>query len=1134
MNIKRSLKNLNSKSDKVRERAAGELAEGRSPAAVEALILALKDDPAYLVRSAAARAMKNFPERPVIAALIEALEDRHSKVSAEASNSLAALGDARAIAPLIELLGPDDFGVSRRASAALMKFGAQAVKPLIETCRNSSDAQREGIVSTLAKLGGVAVRPLIEALASGDRSVRECAAKALGRIGDRAAVVPLLALLEDDDPRVVAAAAEALGELREPQSLDALLELLESEQAEVRQAATTSLGKLNPEAVTPLLAKLADEREHVRLSAAAALAALGNEAVEQRVIEGAYSEPDWQARQAMVSCLGRIERDDAFESLLAALGDEDFRVRKTALITVGNVTRQLKPHHRARRVERITEMLFDPAEPALRTAARALVSIGEETTSEPIIRALGSENVQIRLATAGALRDYFHNQTTPLPTRGWFKMVPTAHGIEVPGSTRMVVDSLIEHAADPHEGVRQAAAEALVSVTEALRLDQSYRLRGVGLSAKDDGQTAFREAIKEAVAQRVESATPQAEPPPRYADFTFYRDKRKPENRVLEAEPLCADRWYELEVAVRVEPTGISPADGKPRPIRQPLQKGDIVLLVTAESKSFEIKERVRPLTLPSSGDSPPDKCAVFKVRPLSRSTSEKDLARIAIRIFYKLNLLEAVTIRAEVADEEDGEGSQLGLSKSISYLHQKFLKQQYSDFDDLAPRELHIDVEKPGNNFALTFTLIDHRGNNLALTGSTDLTPVDLEDMLLRAREIFETLSLSKTFVQGVEGKLGEWRDGLRALACHGNSCWKTLFKQDVQGSLFLIGKFLEENPPEEDGIIQVTIHKEARQFIFPWSLLYPKAVPEQKYLLPETRDFWGWRCVIEQRIGEATSDTDVPVWLDGKLNLAFMLWEEFRNAKDQEQLMSDLVSRSAQMLEVSAPPITKKEDFTKLINNLDAQILYFYTHGHTRLHQGDIGYGKLLQSFIKRYESLEADNPAREILKSTYDAIKGDEGEKFQQDESWIELSQGRIHYSELLDIVDLSTQPLVFLNMCESAQITPSISHGFIDFFLNRRARAVIGTECMMTVEFAHPFAKSVLEGLLAGAPLGQVMLDARREFINRKNPLGLAYTLFGSAMLCFKPPRFKKSAGGDTAAGAELSNEQNPKREKDKKS
>jgi len=1135
MNIKRSLKNLNSKSDKVRERAAGELAEARSPEAVEALIMALRDDPAYLVRSAAARALKNFPEREVIAALIEALKDRHSKVSAEAGNSLAALGDARAIAPLIELLGPDDFGVPRRASAALMKFGAQAVKPLIETCRNSSDAQRDGIVSTLAKLGGVAVMPLVEALASDDRSVRQCAAKALGRIGDGAAVVPLHTLLEDDDPRVVAAAAEALGELREPQSLDALLELLESEQKEIRQAATTGLGKFNPDAVTPLLAKLADERSHVRLSVAAALAALGNEAVEQKVIEGAHREPDWRVRQAMVSYLGWIERDDAFEGLLAALGDEDFRVRKTALITVGNVTRQLKQHHRARRVERITEMLFDPAEPALRTAARALVSIGEETTSEPIIRALGSENVQIRLATAGALRDYFHNQTTPLPTRGWLKLVPTARGIEVPVSTRMVVNSLIERAADPHEGVREAAAEALVSVTEALRPGQAYDLRSAGTATSDDVQAAFREEIKVAVAEKIEAATPQAEPPPRYADFTFYREMRKPENRVPEGEPLHADRWYELEVGVRVEPTGISPADGKPRPIRQPRQGGDVVLLVTAESKSYEINERVRTLTLPPGGDTPPSKCALFQVRPRSLSTSERDRAKIEIRIFYKLNLLEAVTIRAEVADEEDGEGSQLGLSKPISYVHQKFLKQEYSDFDDLAPRELHIDVQRPGNNFVLTFTLTDRAGNELALTGSTDLTPDDLEDMLLKAREIFESQALSKTFVQGVEGKTGQWRDNLRDLASHGNFCWKKLFKQDAQGSLFQIGKFLEENPPAEDGIIQVTVRKEARQFIFPWSLLYPKAVPEQKNPPPETRDFWGWRCVIEQRVGDSPSHTDAPVPIDGKLNLAFMLWEEFRNAKDQKKLMTDLVSRSAGTLEVSAPPITKKEDFTRLIHNLDAQILYFYTHGHTRLQQGDLGYGKVLKSFIKRYENLEANNPARKTLKPVYDAIKGDKEEKFQHDESWIELSKGRIRYSELLDIPELSTQPLVFLNMCESAQITPSLSDGFIDFFLNRRARAVIGTECMMTVEFAHPFAESVLEGLLAGEPLGQVMLDARRQFIKQKNPLGLAYTLFGSGMLCFKPPRLKKNAKGGTAvAETEISNQQNPEREKDDKS
>jgi hypothetical protein len=109
------------------------------------------------------------------------------------------------------------------------------------------------------------------------------------------------------------------------------------------------------------------------------------------------------------------------------------------------------------------------------------------------------------------------------------------------------------------------------------------------------------------------------------------------------------------------------------------------------------------------------------------------------------------------------------------------------------------------------------------------------------------------------------------------------------------------------------------------------------------------------------------------------------------------------------------------------------------------------------------------------------------------------------ELYDEVqELLSRPLVILNMCESAQITPTLSDSFIHFFLDRGARGVIGTECPMTVEFANVFSESLLTGLLAGQTIGNALLQARRKFIGLRNPLGLAYTLFGSAAASFTPP------------------------------
>ncbi len=144
------------------------------------------------------------------------------------------------------------------------------------------------------------------------------------------------------------------------------------------------------------------------------------------------------------------------------------------------------------------------------------------------------------------------------------------------------------------------------------------------------------------------------------------------------------------------------------------------------------------------------------------------------------------------------------------------------------------------------------------------------------------------------------------------------------------------------------------------------------------------------------------------------------------------------------------------------------------------------------------------REAYKLLYESI---EQGKFEPDRSWIELTWGKVYLDELYaNILHLQSEPFVILNMCESAQVTPSLSESFIHFFLTHGANGVIGTECPMTVEFAHPFAEMLLNEILAGREVGVALLNARRHFMELKNPLGLAYTLFGSATVSFEPPMF----------------------------
>ena len=118
----------------------------------------------------------------------------------------------------------------------------------------------------------------------------------------------------------------------------------------------------------------------------------------------------------------------------------------------------------------------------------------------------------------------------------------------------------------------------------------------------------------------------------------------------------------------------------------------------------------------------------------------------------------------------------------------------------------------------------------------------------------------------------------------------------------------------------------------------------------------------------------------------------------------------------------------------------------------------------------------------------------------ESWIYLGDSQIKEADLrlLKFFARPRRPIVFLNMCQSADLIPSMSSGLVHLFLDHNASAVIGTESPMTGVFADAFARKVFDALFAGDNIGTALWKARRHFLlESRNPLGLAYTLYGRA-------------------------------------
>ena len=117
---------------------------------------------------------------------------------------------------------------------------------------------------------------------------------------------------------------------------------------------------------------------------------------------------------------------------------------------------------------------------------------------------------------------------------------------------------------------------------------------------------------------------------------------------------------------------------------------------------------------------------------------------------------------------------------------------------------------------------------------------------------------------------------------------------------------------------------------------------------------------------------------------------------------------------------------------------------------------------------------------------------------DASALVLSDARITLADMnLDAPTTKTlrgQPLVFINACESAELSPAFYDGFVPYFLAKGARGVVGTQCKTPALFAVAWAERFFERFLDGATIGETFLELRREFLEAHgNPLGLLYAV-----------------------------------------
>jgi chaperonin GroEL len=582
--------------------------------------------------------------------------------------------------------------------------------------------------------------------------------------------------------------------------------------------------------------------------------------------------------------------------------------------------------------------------------------------------------------------------------------------------------------------------------------------------------------------------------PKRYTDVTIYTghhfqgDPLKKTLRLPDDEPLIAGKHYTLEVAIRLIRTGIESDKVSDREVKNPRQdKEKLTVFVHAKPLGnwISIDEPFARISWPYNTDS---EGALFRLSVASVRQRDARQGYVVVHLYSSaLDLLDVVKVFVTTVPANSLTGPIAGVPRR----HLKWPDDKPGDPDidpDAPPRGLSINVEPNGEGYELTFTYRTSTDEIVSVPAGRTVTTRDLNRILERVRDFWADLSLT-TYASQLTVTMPTYKQYLKDLAQIGMDAWVLLFgsRYGTQaGASEAFGDLVASLKLADWTYIQITYSDRNSRFIFPWNIVYPPV--EDSAIDPFL--FWGARFQIEQVTSGSKCDR-----LDNyPINVLFALDSGFDNSGSQAEFFEQLQQAPSTKLSISDPVSNRESFFNELVRSPAAHLLYFYCHGYAWTDSGGLQ-ADGIRKLMDRLESLTKDSPER-LLHETWLTLMAK-----REMESWIYIGEAEIKESELrLKHFFNDRRPIVFLNMCQSATLLPSMSTGLVRVFLDKDATAVLGTECPMTSVFADAFGTFVLNALFEGEDIGTALWRARRHFLSSdlRNPLGLAYTLYGRAV------------------------------------
>lgn len=501
------------------------------------------------------------------------------------------------------------------------------------------------------------------------------------------------------------------------------------------------------------------------------------------------------------------------------------------------------------------------------------------------------------------------------------------------------------------------------------------------------------------------------------------------------SQPLIVGEAYTLAFSLDQAAKHTIIASGAPFKFLFPPETDEVILTVQLDSDDFEVLEPSRPLRFRRPGIAKGK--ARFDIIP-----RRKGRCNLVATVHHAGNFLQQLTMTINV-------GATAGQP-----LESSSLGRPIADAAVLQPRDIGFAIEPaPGGGYSCT------AWGATAARVHLPIQQQELASAIDQVRRALLDVVGKRTFRTQLDIPAEDRDAALRLLAREGFRLYQKIFYHPAGGAdARRLGDWLRQQTTGTNEVLKIQLV--TRDFPVPWGLLYIDDAWTAD--TTEWQRFLGMSHVIEQ-IPLQTTLTTLSGIIDSE-SAGLSVSVNFNESIDK-QMKADFVARQVSYwgdIVDFTPPVnvvsrTKRDEFMNALKDgaTPDQILYVYCHAVAA--------------------GLTGDGPDASCL-----VLSGDE-----------RITLGDLNL-EAPTSVQLAGNPLVFINACESAELSPMFYDGFVPYFMAKGARGVIGTECKTPALFAAEWAKTFFDQFLNGGSLGQVFLRMRRDFFEQHgNPLGLIY-------------------------------------------